>query len=400
MEPTAGALPYTGLHASPKHRSKWVCTPTSWKYKGCSYMHRLTFAILAPELMCRRKRWQTLARVSRQSNLTDLDPRFAQVDDDPRSFQGSPVGKAQRAALGERGLSGRNSASFDPKSTLVRPSMRISVGSRIKYNKELRHDDVVIVPDFFCAEDDWQVYYDLIQEMRELQEKNTHDSQWKSWHEGAHLLSPNPEGSKTYQAIVKRMCEYFSIAPGTRGTRFNWYRDGSDWKPFHHDSAAFNIKRARNQNCTVGISFGASRELAFRHAKSEELVYFPQTNGMLFFFGRDVNIRWQHGINALPESEQDGKGRISIILWGKAAKVIEESDSPAMLVDEDRQGKHRIRSRTPCRDFLRGNCRYGDKCKFAHVAAGAAGETGAACQNKSADPCHAACWISEHHDIE
>ena len=219
-----------------------------------------------------------------QDRFTDPDPRLAQLDDDPRS-KDSPLGKAQRAALGER-LSGRNSASFDPKSTLVRPAMRVLVGSSqlAEYKNELRHDDVVIVPDFYCAEDDWQVYYDLIREMRKLQEKKIQDSQWKSWHEGAHLLSPNPEGSKTYQKIIARMCEYFSIAPGTRGTRFNWYRDGSDWKPFHHDSAAFNAKRARNQNCTVGISFGASRELAFRHANNGDLVYFPQTNGMLFFF--------------------------------------------------------------------------------------------------------------------
>ena len=271
-----------------------------------------------------------------QGAFTDLDPRLAQVDDDPR--WDSPLGKAQRAALGERGLSGRNSASFDPKSTLVRPAMRVLVGSSklVEYKNELRHDDIVIVPDFYCAEDDWQVYYDLIQEMRELQDLKTKDSEWKSWHEGAHLLSPNPEGSKTYQEIVARMCQYFSIAPGRRGTRFNWYRDGSDWKPFHHDSAAFNAKRARNQNCTVGISFGASRELAFRHAKNGDLVYFPQTNGMLYFFGRDVNIRWQHGVNALPQAQQDGKGRISIILWGNASKVLEEADSPAMLADEDR----------------------------------------------------------------
>lgn len=125
---------------------------------------------------------------------------------------------------------------------------------------------------------------------------------------------------------------------------FNWYRDSSDWKPFHHDSAAFNPSMAKKQNChlpvkiisiidkqtfvqtcadmfmwhllwegacfqeclcifklariisqgTVGVSFGASRELAFKHVASGSLLYFPQTNGMLFFFGRDVNIRWQH----------------------------------------------------------------------------------------------------------
>jgi hypothetical protein len=37
---------------------------------------------------------------------------------------------------------------------------------------------------------------------------------------------------------------------------------------------------------------------------------------MLFSFGRDVNINWKHAINALPEEEHNGKGRISIILWG------------------------------------------------------------------------------------
>ncbi|CAJ1448122.1 unnamed protein product [Effrenium voratum] len=284
--------------------------------------------------------------VATVANLApDKDPRLAQVEDDPRRRKGAPLGKAQRAALGEHGLDGRNSASFDPGSTLVRPSMRIAFGSSElpEYDKVLRHDDVVIVPEFFCKETDWQTYYDLVEEMRKLQEDGVKDSAWTSWHEGAHLLSPNPEGSPTYQRILERMCQYFSVSEGTRGTRFNWYRDGSDWKPFHHDSAAFNAKRAKNQNCTIGISFGSSRELAFRHAQSGELIYFPQSNGTLYFFGRDVNIRWQHGINALPAEEQDGRGRISIILWGNASKAVDESGSPAMLGD-DRPGNYSMRT--------------------------------------------------------
>lgn len=58
--------------------------------------------------------------------------------------------------------------------------------------------------------------------------------------------------------------------------RFNWYKDSSDWKPFHHDSAAFNPERARNQNITVGVSFGASRELAFLAANGTFLELFPK----------------------------------------------------------------------------------------------------------------------------
>ena len=37
--------------------------------------------------------------------------------------------------------------------------------------------------------------------------------------------------------------------------------------------------KARNQNITVGVSFGAERELAFLHAKTGHRAYFPQVNG-------------------------------------------------------------------------------------------------------------------------
>ena len=103
--------------------------------------------------------------------------------------------------------------------------------------------------------------------------------------------------------IEKKIADYFDIEMKSVGTRFNWYANSSDWKPFHHDSAAFNPQRARNQNITVGVSFGSTRELAFLNAKTGEKIYFPQTNGMLFSFGRDVNINWKHGVNALPEEE-------------------------------------------------------------------------------------------------
>jgi len=260
----------------------------------------------------------------------------------------------------------------------------ITAPPRPGYGHVLKHDDVVVVPEFFCREDDWATYYQLLREMRESQASGQSRAEWISWHEGAHLLSQNPTGSRTYQRVVDRMCEYFSIAPGNRGTRFNWYRDGSDWKPFHHDSAAFNEQRAKTQNTTIGISFGESRELAFRHAKTGELIYFPQRNGMLFYFGRDANIVWQHGINALPAAEQTGKGRISIILWGLCTKVMDEPGSPPMLTDESRgkgkgKGKGKggfsmhadSRASQACRDFLAGRCTYGARCRFSHEAAGA-----------------------------
>ena len=68
-------------------------------------------------------------------------------------------------------------------------------------------------------------------------------------------------------------------------------------------------------------------------------MYFPQPNNGVLSFGRDVNIRWKHGINALPAEEQDGKGRISIILWGLVKDVVEEEGSPTLL-GADGNGPH------------------------------------------------------------
>jgi hypothetical protein len=274
----------------------------------------------------------------------------------------------------------RGAEAFDGKGSQVchdiaRPSMRIlTVQPSQRYEQPVRHDDVIIVPNFACDESDWSIYYKLLEEMRQSQANGDRKAEWVSWHEGAHLLSQNPTGSPTFQRVLDRMADYFWCAAGNRGNRFNWYVDDSDWKPFHHDSAAFNEQRARQQNCTIGISFGAPRELAFRHAKTGELIYFPQKNGMLFFFGRDANIVWQHGINAVPKPEQEGKGRISIILWALCQKTVEEAGSPGMLTDDSRgkgkgkdgKGGSDLRIATPCRDYERGNCSYGDRCRFKH----------------------------------
>jgi hypothetical protein len=173
---------------------------------------------------------------------------------------------------------------------------------------------------------------------------------------------------------------------------------------------------------------------------------------MLFSFGRDVNILWKHGVNALSDEEQerDGRGRVSIILWGLVTDTREEDGSPPMLPyndhgkggghdrhrdhkreqgrrdggdddrrrerdrsrdrgngdrererDGDRRGEashggerdsrqdygygssradyssrrdhregeersDRDASRQVCRDFVRGHCRFGDRCRFEH----------------------------------
>jgi hypothetical protein len=179
------------------------------------------------------------SNISASHPVVAVDERLAQIDDDPRATESGVKLVKQRGG-------GRNTASFDPASTLVRPAMRIIVEKdTAHYPRALSHDDVVIVPDFLCKEDDWSLYYQLIDEMRASQAKGEKGAEWISWHEGAHLISKNPAGSAAYQMIQEKIAKYFDIPMTSVGTRFNWYRDSSDWKPYHHDSAAFNPTRGK-----------------------------------------------------------------------------------------------------------------------------------------------------------
>jgi hypothetical protein len=134
---------------------------------------------------------------------------------------------------------GRNTESFDPLSTLVRPDVRVKVSMPTSKTVKmpLKHDDVIIVPQLFGDEDDWSMYYKLVEEMTRLQKQQVKGSEWISWHEGAHLIAKDPKGSETFNEVIDKLCDYFQIQKTSIGTRFNWYKDSSDWKPFHHDSA-------------------------------------------------------------------------------------------------------------------------------------------------------------------
>lgn len=159
------------------------------------------------------------------------DEKLGNLQDDPRGNDTSTRITKKGTGRGH----GRNTESFDPASTLVRPDLRIQIGSPeiSAYTKTLKHDDVIIVPELFGKEENWNIYYKVVDEMRALQkeaasEKENKGSEWISWHEGAHLISKNPKGSPTYNMIVDRLCEYFSIDKSKDvGTRFNWYRDSS-----------------------------------------------------------------------------------------------------------------------------------------------------------------------------
>ncbi len=159
-----------------------------------------------------------------------MDNLLPFMADDPRIQAGKTEKEPPKKIVKQKG-GGRNTESFNPASTLVRPEMRVVVGpNREVLGKPVKHDDVLIVPEFFCAEDDWSIYYELVKEMREAQAEGDKRSEWISWHEGAHLISQNPTGSKKFQEIKDKIAKYFEMKQETMGTRFNWYRDASDWK--------------------------------------------------------------------------------------------------------------------------------------------------------------------------
>jgi len=88
-------------------------------------------------------------------------------------------------------------------STLVRPDMRVIAGPQAeRFGKSLKHDDVVVVPEFFCKENDWTLYYQLVEEMRAIQEKGVPQSEWTAWAEGAASgFSADPANSQTFQMV-------------------------------------------------------------------------------------------------------------------------------------------------------------------------------------------------------
>ena len=215
----------------------------------------------------------------------------------------------------------KNTESFEPSHQL--PEMRVICAEPgiTKYNREYLTRDVVIVSDLFGKHNDLSIYNNLLDEI-----KNSginQDNLWKLWHGDTHLIADDhldwKKSCPTFNMVIEKMKNYFDM--DIKATRFNWYRNSSDWKPFHHDAAAVKPHIAKIQNFTVGISFGAERDIAFENDKTKTVISFPLHNGNIFAFGNDVNILWKHGIPQVHPDKKFDQGRISIIAWGKIKQL-------------------------------------------------------------------------------
>jgi hypothetical protein len=215
-----------------------------------------------------------------------------------------------------------NTETFEP--WYDTPDMRIVVATP---QTEISESDVFLVTDLFDP-NDMEIYYKLLDE---IENSGTDLNElWKPWHGNTHLIADDhlnwKKSCPTFNMVIERIAKYFNM--DVKATRFNLYENLLDYKPMHFDAAAIDPKKAQTQNATIGVSFGYTRSVEFSHAKTKTRVSIPLPNGMIYGFGKKVNVEWRHGIPPIAPGviETENKtnknlGRISIILWGKTDQV-------------------------------------------------------------------------------
>jgi len=180
---------------------------------------------------------------------------------------------------------------------LIRSDIDRINSSLIDDVNKLIQDKCVYIPNFLCKTTDLSYFDKLKSELKQNDVVN-----WSK-----HQKIENPTFSQTFKDIIEKISTHFNME--VVETRLNYYKNGQEWKPFHQDRHAYGNIR---ENYTVGVSLGDERSLEFKHIKTGNIFSFPQRNGDLFAFDKEVNQMFQHGV---PKSFQ-AKERISIIAWG------------------------------------------------------------------------------------
>ena len=196
----------------------------------------------------------------------------------------------------------RNTESFEPNNN--EPDLRVRVNEPISAGNE-----ICIVQNLFWNKN---IITALLEEIN--------SNNFVSWHGDSHLIADNSlnwkQSSPTFNTIIEYLCNYFDMIPGS--TRFNYYENSKDWKPYHHDAAALKPDKAKTQNITVGVSFGLTREISFESADpnkfNRKTINFTLHDNTVYAFGNEVNVRFRHGIPQL--DSEINKPRVSIIVWG------------------------------------------------------------------------------------
>lgn len=123
--------------------------------------------------------------------------------------------------------------------------MRVVVSTGLKEcNIKLTTRDIILVPHLFMDVPD--IYKKLLAEITE--NVKNEEKLWKSWHNDSHMIADDKqenwkEKCPTFKLVIDRIREYFKM--DIKATRLNWFKDQSEWKPFHHDAAAVKTHMAK-----------------------------------------------------------------------------------------------------------------------------------------------------------
>lgn len=217
----------------------------------------------------------------------------------------------------------KNTEDFEPMERNVDLRIVTDLGQD-NLTTSLTDRDLLLVPNVFKKYNNYELYDKLATEINNLQSQNP--DILKLWHgndkiEGTHLIADDKLNWKdecpTFHNILDELVKYFKV--NIKATRFNWYKNTEQWKPFHHDAAAFDEKKALTQNITIALSFGCTRQIAMEFSEKntngqKTTISIPISDGEIYAFTNMTNKLWKHGI--LQEKKYKEEGRISIIIWG------------------------------------------------------------------------------------
>ena len=179
----------------------------------------------------------------------------------------------------------KNTICFEPDFNPRDLRVQFGNGAWKKFPYKIQENDVLIVPGLF-----WNIFKDFSKSYDELMNEMNYD-EFCPWHghsnlDGTHWIMNDrakcKERSLLFHKIVDIIANYFDM--DVHATRFNLYEKGDEWKPYHFDAAAIDPEKAKNQNITIGVSFGAQRSISFQHAKTGTTTEFVLPNGMFIVF--------------------------------------------------------------------------------------------------------------------
>lgn len=207
-----------------------------------------------------------------------------------------------------------------------RAKLSLSNPARMLITPELAHDFNSVLEggahhlkSIFCAADDCKLFEQLKREIED-------SGHWRSRGLDKYERTIAPEGGlrstgrisgedavtlarlPAHSYVLDRLAGLFNSR--ALSWWINLYPTGLDSKNFHKDNFG--------QNITIGASFGATRNLTFRHGTTGDEFHFPQENGDVFAFREKVNNVFLHGMHPLRARDPDPGPRISVIVMGRA----------------------------------------------------------------------------------